>query len=41
VAPEQVMLSPVYMLWLELLSRDMPPTLFVRGNQASVITYYS
>uniref|UniRef100_A0A914I4H5 Solute carrier family 12 member 3 n=1 Tax=Globodera rostochiensis TaxID=31243 RepID=A0A914I4H5_GLORO len=36
-----VVLSPVYGMWLELLSRDMPPMLFVRGNRTSVITYYS
>ncbi|KAE9548189.1 hypothetical protein FO519_008598 [Halicephalobus sp. NKZ332] len=41
VAAQKIILSPLYMLWLELLTKDMPPTLFVRGNQASVITYYS
>ncbi|CAO1378480.1 unnamed protein product [Diamesa hyperborea] len=30
-----------YMAWLETLSRDMPPFLFVRGNQQSVLTFYS
>lgn len=30
-----------YMAWLESLSRDLPPFLFVRGNQQSVLTFYS
>lgn len=33
--------APVYMAWLEILSRGMPPFLFVRGNQKSVLTFYS
>ncbi|RVE49975.1 hypothetical protein evm_005443 [Chilo suppressalis] len=33
--------APLYMAWLEVLSRDMPPTLFVRGNHTSVLTFYS
>ncbi|KAI1715597.1 solute carrier family 12 domain-containing protein [Ditylenchus destructor] len=41
VASSSIIKSPVYMLWLELLSRDMPPMLFVRGNQTPVVTYYS
>ncbi|KAI6220738.1 Solute carrier family 12 member 2 [Aphelenchoides besseyi] len=40
-APEGVVTSLLYILWLELLSRDMPPTLFVRGNQTPVLTFYS
>ncbi|KAK3600462.1 hypothetical protein CHS0354_013017 [Potamilus streckersoni] len=31
----------LYMGWLEMLTRDMPPTLLLRGNQQSVLTYYS
>lgn len=31
-----------YMAWLEALSKDIgPPFLFVRGNQQSVLTFYS
>lgn len=41
VAPQIVVASPLYHIWLELLSRKMPPTLFVRGNQQSVLTFYS
>jgi len=33
--------APMYMAWLECLTRDMPPMLLVRGNQQSVLTYYS
>lgn len=33
--------APIYMSWLECLTRDMPPFLLIRGNQASVLTYYS
>lgn len=33
--------APLYMAWLELLTRDMPPILLLRGNQTSVLTFYS
>lgn len=33
--------APLYMSWLEMLSKDMPPFLFIRGNQSSVLTFYS
>ncbi|KAF4526779.1 hypothetical protein B566_EDAN012319 [Ephemera danica] len=36
-----VVSAPLYMAWLELLTRGMPPFLLVRGNQTSVLTYYS
>ncbi|CAH0399420.1 unnamed protein product [Chilo suppressalis] len=28
---------PLYMAWLEMLSRDLPPMLFVRGNNTPVL----
>ncbi len=31
----------LYMSWLEVMTRDMPPFLLIRGNQDSVLTYYS
>ena len=31
----------LYMAWLEIMTREMPPFLFVRGNQTSVLTFYS
>jgi hypothetical protein len=41
LAPQPVLMSPLYMLWLELLSKSMPPTLYVRGNNHNVLTFYS
>lgn len=31
----------MYMSWLEVLSADLPPVLLVRGNQSSVLTFYT
>ncbi|CAG7817785.1 unnamed protein product [Allacma fusca] len=36
-----VVSAPLYMAWLDLLTKDMPPFLLVRGNQTSVLTFYS
>ncbi|RXG57477.1 Solute carrier family 12 member 1 [Armadillidium vulgare] len=33
--------ASLYMAWLEMLSKGMPPFLFIRGNQSSVLTFYS
>ncbi|KAG7170645.1 Solute carrier family 12 member 2-like 1 [Homarus americanus] len=33
--------APLYMAWLETLTRDMPPFILIRGNQTSVLTFYS
>ncbi|RXG73338.1 Solute carrier family 12 member 2 [Armadillidium vulgare] len=33
--------APLYMAWLETLTKDMPPFLLIRGNQQSVLTFYS
>ncbi|XP_046679509.1 solute carrier family 12 member 1 isoform X2 [Homalodisca vitripennis] len=38
---KNVVTAMLYMSWLELISRDLPPFLFVRGNQQSVLTFYS
>ncbi|XP_045501321.1 bumetanide-sensitive sodium-(potassium)-chloride cotransporter-like isoform X2 [Colias croceus] len=35
--PRQNVSSALYMSWLEILSRDMPPLLFVRGNDTFVL----
>ncbi|XP_069138674.1 solute carrier family 12 member 2-like isoform X2 [Argopecten irradians] len=31
----------LYMAWLDTLTRNMPPILLIRGNQSSVLTFYS
>ncbi|KAJ9588114.1 hypothetical protein L9F63_018505, partial [Diploptera punctata] len=36
-----VVSAPLYMAWLEVLTKGMPPFLLVRGNQTSVLTFYS
>ncbi|CAG2107439.1 unnamed protein product [Medioppia subpectinata] len=33
--------AALYMSWLEVLSADLPPFLFVRGDQSDVLTFYS
>jgi solute carrier family 12 (sodium/potassium/chloride transporter), member 2 len=33
--------APLYMSWLEVLTRGMPKMVLVRGNQMSVLTFYS
>lgn len=33
--------APLYMSWIEVLTKGMPPFLLVRGNQNSVLTFYS
>ncbi|EFX65509.1 hypothetical protein DAPPUDRAFT_333094 [Daphnia pulex] len=33
--------APLYMAWLEALTANMPPFMLVRGNQTSVLIFYS
>ncbi|XP_059352273.1 bumetanide-sensitive sodium-(potassium)-chloride cotransporter-like isoform X2 [Daphnia carinata] len=33
--------APLYMAWLEALTANMPPFVLIRGNQTSVLTFYS
>ncbi|KAK3888777.1 hypothetical protein Pcinc_007193 [Petrolisthes cinctipes] len=33
--------APLYMAWLDTLTSDLPPFILIRGNQTSVLTYYS
>lgn len=40
--PRKGMISAsLYMSWLDVMTAGMPPILFVRGNQSSVLTFYS
>ncbi|VDD92997.1 unnamed protein product [Enterobius vermicularis] len=41
IAKKTILGSPVYLMWLDFLSKDLPPTLLVRGNQTTVLTFYS
>uniref|UniRef100_A0A0A9WLJ8 Bumetanide-sensitive sodium-(Potassium)-chloride cotransporter n=1 Tax=Lygus hesperus TaxID=30085 RepID=A0A0A9WLJ8_LYGHE len=38
---KNVVAASLYMAWLETLTKGMPPFLLVRGNQQSVLTFYS
>ncbi|VDP03542.1 unnamed protein product [Soboliphyme baturini] len=33
--------ASLYLTWLEMLTKDLPPILLVRGNQKAVLTFYS
>uniref|UniRef100_A0A915DS04 Uncharacterized protein n=1 Tax=Ditylenchus dipsaci TaxID=166011 RepID=A0A915DS04_9BILA len=39
--PRECVSNCLYMAWLDLMTRDLPPVLMVRGNQTSVLTFYS
>lgn len=39
--PRKGLPPTLYLAWLEIMTKGMPPTLITRGNQASVLTYYS
>lgn len=39
--PHQNTDRQLYMGYLETLTRDLPPVCLIRGNQQSVLTFYS
>ncbi|XP_023957006.1 solute carrier family 12 member 1 isoform X1 [Chrysemys picta bellii] len=41
VARKGVVSDHLYMAWLEILSKNLPPILLVRGNHKNVLTFYS
>ncbi|XP_069480895.1 solute carrier family 12 member 1 isoform X1 [Ambystoma mexicanum] len=41
VARKHTVSDYLYMAWLEILSKNLPPVLLVRGNHKSVLTFYS
>ncbi|XP_072138365.1 solute carrier family 12 member 1 isoform X1 [Mobula birostris] len=41
IARKEAVSSYLYMAWLEILSRNLPPVLMIRGNQKNVLTFYS
>lgn len=41
VARKGTVSDHLYMAWVEILSKNLPPVLLVRGNQKNVLTFYS
>ncbi|XP_075431769.1 solute carrier family 12 member 1 isoform X2 [Ascaphus truei] len=41
VARKKTVSDHLYMAWLEILSKNLPPVLMVRGNHKNVLTFYS
>lgn len=39
--PQRTISAHRYMSWLEVMSHNLPPILLMRGNQTSVLTFYS
>ena len=39
--PKKGVPSALYLAWLDFVTKNMPPFLLVRGNQESVLTFYS
>ncbi|XP_053720428.1 solute carrier family 12 member 1 isoform X1 [Synchiropus splendidus] len=41
IARKETISDYLYMAWLDVLTKDLPPTVLIRGNHKSVLTFYS
>uniref|UniRef100_A0A3Q3D2E7 Solute carrier family 12 member 1 n=1 Tax=Hippocampus comes TaxID=109280 RepID=A0A3Q3D2E7_HIPCM len=41
IARKETISDFLYMAWLDILTKDLPPTILIRGNHKSVLTFYS
>ncbi|XP_028397037.1 solute carrier family 12 member 2-like [Dendronephthya gigantea] len=39
--PSEAVEPTLYMSWLEMMTRDLPPILLIRGNHTNVLTFYT
>ena len=39
--PSEAVEPTMYMSWLEMMTKDLPPILLIRGNQTNVLTFYT